>query len=110
MIRPMKNASFPFSAVAFAVMLLPLANLPAEAWTPPAVGKACAGARGNGPQYQAIAGNFLGGRLIRDGIVDRKSFQSCFRTARLCENWLVEKARYYPLAPGLAQCTPVVLR
>ena len=86
------------------------AGLPAAAWTPPAVGQACHGTRGPGPARVAIAGNFLGGRAIRHGIVDRKSFQACFRHAEGCERWLSAKARQFPLAPGFATCTQVVLR
>ncbi len=87
-----------------------LALAPAQAWTPPSVGTACKGVRGGGPQVERIAGNYLGGRRIRDGIVDRKSFQSCFRTVEHCEGWLAEKALRYPLQPGFATCTRVVLR
>lgn len=84
--------------------------LPAAAWSPPPVGQNCHGTRGPGPRMTAIAGNFLGGRPVRDGIVDRKSFQACFQTVDRCELWLAEKARQFPLRPGFARCTPVVLR
>lgn len=87
-----------------------LVAMPAEAWSPPAVGTACKGLRGDGPRIERIAGNYLGGRLIRDGIVDRKSFQSCFRTVEHCESWLADKAARYPVRPGFATCTRVVLR
>jgi hypothetical protein len=105
MIRPMKHvlAMLSFSVASFLA-------LPAQAWTPPAVGQACKGLRGSGPEVQAISGNYLGGRAIRDGVVDWKSFQSCFRSAAVCETWLSHKALRYPLAPGFARCTPVVLR
>lgn len=86
------------------------ATLPAAAWSPPSVGQNCQGTRGPGPRMAAIAGNFLGGRPVRDGIVDWKSFQACFQTADRCEVWLAEKARQFPLRPGFARCTPVVRR
>lgn len=91
-------------------LLLAGSALPAQAWTPPAVGLACKGLRGPGPTHTAIAGNFLGGRAIRHGIVDRKSFQGCFRTAEACERWLAGKAAHFPVQPGFATCTVVVLR
>lgn len=87
-----------------------MSSSPASAWSPPSVGQACPGARGPGPQQVAIAGNYLGGRAIRDGIVDRKSFQACFHTLDRCEIWLADRARHFPLAPGIATCTPVVVR
>jgi hypothetical protein len=83
---------------------------PAAAWSPSAVGLACAGLRGSGPRHVAIAGNFLGGRPVRDGIVDRKSFQACFSNVDRCEMWLAGKARQFPLAPGISSCRAVVLR
>lgn len=82
----------------------------ASAWTPPDVGRACPGMRGAGLRHEAIAGNFLGGRAIRNGLVDRKSFQSCFASADRCEAWLADKARQFPLVPGFATCTRVVVR
>lgn len=90
--------------------LLIASALPAAAWTPPVVGQACGGTRGPGPRTVAIAGNYMGGRLIRDGIVDRKSFQACFQNADRCELWLAGKARQFPLQPGIATCTRVVVR
>jgi hypothetical protein len=90
--------------------MLAASVLPAAAWTPPAVGQACSGTRGPGPRMIAIAGNYMGGRLIRDGIVDRKSFQACFQNADRCELWLADKARQFPLRPGIATCSQVVLR
>jgi len=97
-------------AAALLALSAGFATLPAQAWTPPSVGTACKGTRGGGPQIERIAGNYLGGRRIRDGIVDRKSFQSCFRTVERCEGWLAAKAARYPLQPGFATCTRVVLR
>ena len=82
----------------------------ASAWTPPDVGRACHGTRGPGLRHEAIAGNFLGGRPIRNGLVDRKSFQSCFASVDRCEAWLAGKARQFPLVPGIATCTRVVVR
>lgn len=72
-------------AAALFALFAGLSLAPAQAWSPPSVGTACKGLRGGGPQVERIAGNYLGGRLIRDGIVDRKSFQSCFRTVEHCE-------------------------
>lgn len=95
---------------ALALAVLPFLASPAAAWSPPAVGQPCAGARGGGHAKFAIAGNYLGGRPIRLGIVDRKSFQSCFRTVEHCESWLARKAQHYPLQPGFATCTRVTLR
>ncbi|HRE21905.1 MAG TPA: hypothetical protein PKW21_12870 [Rhabdaerophilum sp.] len=101
----MKNMLLTLLAVSAGLVVAP-----SQAWTPPSVGMACKGLRGGGPQVERIAGNYLGGRLIRNGIVDRKSFQSCFRTVEHCEGWLAEKALRYPLQPGFANCTRVVLR
>lgn len=101
----MKNIS-----AALFLLSASLLAMPALAWTPPSVGTACKGARGGGEQVERIAGNYLGGRHIRDGIVDRKSFQSCFRTVEHCQGWLAEKALRYPMQPGFATCTRVVLR
>jgi hypothetical protein len=96
----------------FAAVALLLAGMtaPSLAWSPPAVGTACRGTRGPGPERVAIAGNYLGGRPIRHGIVDRKSFQGCFHTTEACERWLAGKAAHYPLQPGFATCTRVTLR
>jgi hypothetical protein len=105
MIRPMKLLLAP----AVAALVLPLFAASAAAWSPPNVGQACKGTRGGGYAKSAIAGNYLGGRSIRLGIVDRKSFQSCFRTVEHCETWLVKKAQRYPLQPGFATCTRVTL-
>lgn len=66
--------------------------------------------RGSGPQHVAIAGNYLGGRPVRDGVVDWKSFQACFQTADRCEGWLAAKSRHFPLRPGFATCTQVIVR
>lgn len=82
----------------------------AAAWTPPAVGAACKGMRGEGPRVTAIAGNFLGGAPMRDGTVSRVSFQGCFARLDHCETWLADKAKRYPLQPGIATCQSVVLR
>jgi hypothetical protein len=82
----------------------------AFAWTPPGVGKTCATQRGHGPTYSKIAGNYLGGKLIRDGVVDRVSFQGCFENEQSCTAWLAEKSLTHPVSPGFARCTPVVLR
>jgi hypothetical protein len=82
----------------------------AQAWSPPAVGRACAGMRGDGPRVTAIAGNYLGGAPTRGGMVNRMAFQGCFARLDACETWLADKARRYPLPPGIATCTPVVLR
>lgn len=89
--------------------------VPASAWSPPAVGQACQGTRGPGTrgpgsQQVAIAGNYLGGRPIRAGIVDWKSFQACFQSVDRCEAWIADKARQFPLQPGIATCVQVVLR
>lgn len=83
---------------------------PAWAWTPPSVGQACSGLRGGGAPVERVAGNYLGGRLVRLGIVDRKSFQSCFRNHEACERWIAGHARRYPLEPGFATCVAVRLR
>lgn len=96
--------------LSFSLAALALATIPAQAWSPPSVGQTCGGTRGAGPRHVAIAGNYLGGRPVRDGIVDRKSFQACFQTVDRCELWLADKARQFPLQPGIATCTRVVLR
>lgn len=98
-----------FRSAALALALAALVS-PASAWSPPSVGTACTGTRGPGPAKVAIAGNYLGGRALRHGMVDRKSFQGCFRTADACERWLAGKARDFPLQPGFATCTRLVLR
>lgn len=79
----------------------------ARAWTPPAVGVPCHGTKHMAADATLIAGNYLGGRLYRDGIVDRKSFQACFHDLASCENWLAHHAGAYPLQPGFATCSPV---
>ncbi|MCA0402023.1 MAG: hypothetical protein LCH38_14565 [Proteobacteria bacterium] len=94
-----------------AVLVLSLALLAglgseASAWTPPGVGRAC-NARDASTAY---AGNFLGGKTVRDGIVNRLSFQGCFTSRAQCENWLADKATRFPVGPGFARCTPVALR
>ncbi|WP_206110837.1 hypothetical protein [Rhabdaerophilum calidifontis] len=96
------------AGAAFSLGLLAASG--ASAWTPPQVGAACKGARGPGPKLTAIAGNYLGGRHIRDGIVDWKSFQGCFRTAEACEIWLAGQARRFPVTPSRATCVSVTLR
>ena len=93
-----------------ALIAAPLAIIPASAWTPPAVGQACQGMRGSGPDYAAIAGNYMGGRALSAGMVDRKSFQACFRSAAACDDWIARHAARYPLGPHVASCTRVVLR
>lgn len=98
---------------AFAILALSAGLLfasPVAAWSPPDVGQACRGGRGSGPALSAISGNYLGGRRVRDGIADWKSFQGCFRSADQCERWLAGKARAYPLSPGRAACVRVTLR
>lgn len=95
---------------AFVVFASLLFASPALAWSPPSVGQACKGMRGNGPEVGLIAGNFMGGRGVRDGVVDRKSFQACFARIENCETWLANHAIRYPLGPQIAACTPVVLR
>ena len=82
----------------------------AFAWTPPNVGKACAGQRGPGATLTMISGNFLGGRVIQGGMVDQKSFQACFKSVEACEHWLAGHAKSFAVQPGYARCTPVVLR
>ena len=99
---------FRFSLLAFVGLLASLGS--ASAWTPPAVGQACTGLRGNGAEVTRIAGNYLGGRTQRDGIVDRRSFQSCFRDQASCDRWIAGLAIRYPLQPGFATCTSVRLR
>ena len=92
---------------------MPILISSAQAWSPPVVGQACAGMRaGGGAQASQvrIAGNYLGGKAMRDGLVDRKSFQACFDDVALCERWLAAHAIRYPLQPGFARCTPVTLR
>lgn len=81
----------------------------AEAWTPPSVGKACHVGRNAGTDVTLIAGNYLGGRRVRDGIVDWKSFQGCFHTAQACQSWLARHAISHPLQPGFATCTTVTV-
>jgi hypothetical protein len=81
----------------------------AWAWTPPSVGAACRVGRSGGAEVTLIAGNYLGGRRVRDGIVDWKSFQGCFRSADACQSWLARHALSHPLQPGFATCTPVTI-
>jgi hypothetical protein len=97
-------------AVLLSLPLLAAMAGAASAWSPPGIGQACSGPRGPGFAYEAIAGNYLGGRPLRSGMVDRKSFQGCFASEAHCEVWLADKARQFPLAPGFATCTRVVLR
>lgn len=91
--------------VIFAVSCLFLAS-PAWAWTPPPVGQPCR-APTRSVEVTLIAGNYLGGRVQRDGVVDRKSFQACFRDVASCETWLAKRAGDFPLQPGFATCVPV---
>ncbi len=86
-----------------------LAASPAFAWTPPSVGIPCHSTRHFAADTIVIAGNYLGGRPVRDGVVDWKSFQACFRDVATCENWLAKHAISYPLRPGFARCTPVTV-
>jgi hypothetical protein len=79
---------------------------PAMAWTPPPVGQPCR-APARSIEVTLIAGNYLGGRVQRDGMVDRKSFQACFHDIASCENWLAKRAGDFPLQPGIATCVPV---
>ena len=79
----------------------------AQAWTPPSVGAACRAPARSPVEYTLIAGHYLGGRLVRDGLVDRKSFQGCFRDVATCQTWLARRASAYPLQPGIATCVPV---
>jgi hypothetical protein len=81
---------------------------PVFAWSPPSVGVPCHSAR-HGRDTVVIAGNYLGGRPMRAGMVDWKSFQACFRDVVSCENWLGRRAVAYPLRPGFARCTPIVV-
>jgi hypothetical protein len=46
---------------------------------------------------------------VRDGVVDWKSFQACFRDVATCESWLAKHAVSYPLSPGYGRCTPVTV-
>lgn len=80
---------------------------PALAWTPPPVGVPCQSARHFKADTLVIAGNYLGGRAVRDGVVDWKSFQACFHDVASCEQWLGRQASVYPLRPGFARCTPL---
>lgn len=96
----------PFLA-AFGIFIL---TVPALAWSPPTVGQACTGLRGPGPEVIRISGNYLGGRVQRDGVVDHRSFQSCFRDKASCERWIAGLAGRYPAQPGLSTCTSVRLR
>jgi hypothetical protein len=93
-----------FSGI-FSVACLVLAG-PAMAWTPPPVGQPCR-APARSIEVTLIAGNYLGGRAQRDGVVDRKSFQACFRDIATCESWLAKRAGDFPLQPGIATCVPV---
>ncbi|CAN1508469.1 hypothetical protein MCEMSEM23_00705 [Rhabdaerophilaceae bacterium] len=95
-------------SLAFASLVSGASTL-AYAWTPPAVGIPCHVSRGMPAAVNLVAGNYLGGRPLRDGYVDRKSFQACFRTIESCERWLARQAQHYPLKPGLAACTPLTL-
>ncbi|MGL5447274.1 MAG: hypothetical protein ACRDBL_08210 [Rhabdaerophilum sp.] len=79
---------------------------PAYAWTPPSVGMPCR-APARSVEVNLVAGNYLGGRVQKHGIVDRKSFQACFRDIASCENWLAKRAGAFPLQPGIATCVPV---
>lgn len=86
-----------------------LVSSTAFAWTPPAVGIPCHVSRSMPVAVERVAGNYLGGRAVRDGIVDRKSFQACFRDRQSCERWLARHAQRYPLQPGFATCTVLTL-
>lgn len=86
-----------------------LAVSPAQAWSPPPVGVPCHSGRHIQADTVLIAGNYLGGRAVRAGVVDWKSFQACFRDVATCEHWLGHKASAYPLRPGFARCTPVTV-
>lgn len=97
-------------AASLAVSASCLLLAPALAWSPPSVGQACKGLRGSGPEVELIAGNFMGGKAVRDGVVDRKSFQACFARVENCERWLAHHAARFPLQPQIAACTPVSVR
>lgn len=87
------------------VMWMALAA-PAFAWSPPPVGAPCR-APARSIEVTLVAGNYLGGRVRKHGVVDRKSFQACFRDIASCEVWLAKRAGDYPLQPGFATCVPV---
>lgn len=89
----------------FSVASLILAG-PAMAWAPPPVGQPCR-APARSIEVTLIAGNYLGGRVQQNGVVDRKSFQACFRDIATCERWLARRAGDFPLQPGFATCVPV---
>lgn len=92
---------FGISVVVWAALVAP-----AYAWTPPSVGTPCR-SPSRSVEVDLVAGNYLGGRTQRDGVVDRKSFQACFRDFASCETWLAKRAGDYPLQPGFATCVPV---
>lgn len=96
-------------ALAGGVLGLALAASPALAWTPPSVGTPCHSVRHAKADSLLIAGNYLGGRPVRAGVVDWKSFQACFRDVASCEQWLSRRASAFPLRPGIARCTPVTV-
>ncbi len=73
------------------------------------MGIPCHGGRHLKQDTPLIAGNYLGGRPVRAGVVDWKSFQACFRDVASCERWLGRHAVNYPLRPGFARCTPVMV-
>lgn len=87
-----------------------LAYAPAQAWSPPEVGKACPKIGGAGNPVTLISGNYLGGKLMKSGMVDRVSFQACFEDEQTCSTWLAEMAITHPLKPGYARCTAVLVR
>jgi hypothetical protein len=84
--------------------------LPAFAWSPPSVGQTCHGLRGGGAVYEAVAGNYMGGRAAGAGMIDYKSFQACFRSEEGCSRWLAMHQQRYPVGPLMATCTRVTLR
>jgi hypothetical protein len=94
-------------AIFATVSVVLVSAFPALAWTPPAVGIPCHVTRNMPVDVTLIAGNYLGGRAHRNGVVDRKSFQACFRDVASCENWIAKRAGDFPLQPGIATCTPV---
>lgn len=85
-------------------------DAPAQAWSPPEVGKACPKISGAGNAVTLISGNYLGGKLMQSGMVDRVSFQACFEDEQTCSSWLAEMAVTHPLKPGYARCTVVLVR
>jgi hypothetical protein len=93
-------------AIGWAALGMLVGTTAASAWSPPPVGTPCR-APARAGEVTLVAGNYLGGRAQRNGVVDRKSFQACFRDIASCELWLARRAGDFPLQPGFATCVPL---